>query len=629
MKVTLDGKPVDFADKAELFNELNKGGLVIAFEINGESVDLSTEIKDGDKLAPIYYESDQGKHIFWHTSAHIMAQAIKRIYKDVKLAIGPAIEHGFYYDIDTEAKITEEDFPKIEAEFKKIVKEKIKLYKEEISTEALKKIYSDAGNPYKVEIISEIEDPNVTIYKQDDFFDLCRGPHLAHTGLIKSFKVLSVAGAYWRGDEKNKMLQRLYGISFRSKDEMNGYMDFIKEAAERDHRKLGKDLDLFSIFPEAGPGLVFWKPRGAYMRMQIEDLWKREHIKEGYDLLYTPHVAKRHLWETSGHYEFYRENLFPDMEFPEGDEYLIRPMNCPFHILIFKEKLRSYKELPIRYAELGTVYRYEKSGVLHGLMRVRGFTQDDAHIFCERKHLAEEVYKLLDFSVFFIKKFGFKDFKVYLSTMPEKAVGDPKDWEKAEEALENAVKKYDIPYEVDEGGGAFYGPKIDIKIKDAIGREWQTTTIQFDFNLSERFNIDFVNDKGEKERPILIHRALLGSLERFFGVLIEHYKGDFPLWLSQVQCVILPVNDDLQPYAQEVREKLEAAGLRVEVDLRNERLGYKVRMARLNKTPYFIVVGESEKSGSLIKPTGRREGQMEAMTIDNFVEIVKKRLNSE
>ena len=629
MKVKLNGKKIEISKKEDMYDRIDDFKNVVALEINGEKKDLYTDIKEGDNVKTIYYGTKEGMEIFWHTSAHIMAQAIKRLYKDVKLAIGPAISNGFYYDIDSQDVIKEDDFPKIEKEFKKIVKERIRIEREEIPRLKLLDIYKKENNPYKVEILSNIKDENVSLYRQGDFFDLCRGPHLPNTSYVKHFKILSVAGAYWHGDEKNKMLQRLYAVSFKTKEEVDKYLENIKEAKERDHRKIGKELDLFSIFPEAGPGLIFWKPAGAFMRNKIEDLWKKTHLENGYDLLYTPHVAKRHLWETSGHYEFYKENLFPDMEFPEGEHYLIKPMNCPFHILVFKEKLRSYKELPIRYAELGTVYRYEKSGVLHGLMRVRGFTQDDAHIFCQRKDLDVEVKKLLDFSIFFIKKFGFKDFKVYLATRPEKFVGDPATWDQAEKALENAVKNYGIDYEIDEGGGAFYGPKIDMKIKDALGREWQTTTIQFDFNLPERFDINFINDKGEKEHVIMIHRALLGSLERFFGVLIEHYKGDFPLWLAYKQVVILPVNEEVMDYAESINNKLKKAGIRSYIDTRNERLGYKVREAKLKKIPYFVVIGENEREENVIKPNGRKEGELGKMTFEEFMGVLEKRKNEE
>ncbi|MCD6578981.1 threonine--tRNA ligase [bacterium] len=629
MKVKLNGKNIEISKKEDLYEKIEDFRNVTALDINGEKRDLFSIINDGDTIEPIYYGTKEGLDIFWHSSAHIMAQAIMRLYKNVKLAIGPSIAHGFYYDIDSPEMIKEEDFPKIEKEFKKIVKERLRIEREDISRDELLAVYKKENNPYKVEILTNIEDDMVSLYRQGDFFDLCRGPHLPNTSYIKHFKILSVAGAYWHGDEKNKMLQRLYAISFKTKEEVDEYLEILKEAKERDHRKIGKELDLFSIFPEAGPGLVFWKPAGAFMRNLIEDLWKKTHLENDYDLLYTPHVAKKHLWETSGHYEFYKENLFPDMEFPEGEHYLIRPMNCPFHILIFQEKLRSYKELPIRYAELGTVYRYEKSGVLHGLMRVRGFTQDDAHIFCQREDLDEEVKKLLDFSIFFIKKFGFKDFKVYLATRPEKFVGDPATWDQAEKALENAVKEYGIDYEIDEGGGAFYGPKIDIKIKDALGREWQTTTIQFDFNLPERFDINFINDKGEKEHVIMIHRALLGSLERFFGVLIEHYKGDFPYWLAYKQVVILPINDHIKDYAEKINDKLKENGVRSYIDKRNERLGYKIREAKLKKIPYFIVIGETEREENVIKPNGRKEGELGKMSFDEFIEVLEKRKNAE
>ncbi len=625
MKLVLDGKEISAENAEALRRIILTDRDVIALKIDGNLKDIYAQLTDGMTAETVTVKSPEGLDILWHTSAHIMAQALMHLYPGVKLTIGPSIENGFYYDIDMEHKITEEEFGQIEEEFRNIVSQKIQLTREEIKrTEAIE-IYRKENNEYKVEILSEIADDTVTIYRQGDFFDLCRGPHLPDTSFPKSFKVMSVAGAYWRGSEKNKMLQRVYGISFPSKKEMDDYLAFYREALERDHRKIGKELDLFTISPEVGPGLIIWKPRAAYTKMRIEDLWKKEHLENGYELLSTPHVARSHLWTISGHFDFYRDNLYPEMEFPEGDKYLVKPMNCPFHILVFKEKLRSYRELPIRYAELGTVYRYEKSGVLHGLLRVRGFTQDDAHIFCVRDDLETEVKKLLDFNLFFLKKFGFSDFKVYLATMPEKAVGTKEEWDRAEAALTAAVKSYGMDFTIDRGGGAFYGPKIDVKIKDALKREWQTTTIQFDFNEPERFDLSYINEKGDKERPIMIHRALLGSIERFFGVLLEHYKGDLPLWLSYKEAVVLPVSDNTSDYAQKVCGELLKKGIRAYVDGRNERLGYKVRDARLQKIPYFIVVGENEEKAGLIKPNGRKEGEMAAMTMDAFLDVINRR----
>ncbi len=551
-----------------------------------------------------------------HSAAHIMADAVLRLFPDAKPTIGPSVEDGFYYDFDFKRPFTEEDLKEIEKVMKKIVGEAKPFVREELSREDAKKLFAD--NKYKVELIDELpEGEIITAYRHGDFVDLCRGPHVEHTGQVRAFRLLKVAGAYWRGDEKKAQLQRIYGTAFASKEDLEKYLKLLEEAAKRDHRKLGKELDLFSNLDEYGPGLILWHPKGARLRDAIETFWKSEHYKHGYEILYTPHMGRSSLWETSGHLDFYKEGMYAPMKVDEFD-YYIKPMNCPFHIMIYKKHVRSYRDLPMRWAELGTVYRYEKSGVLHGLLRVRGFTQDDAHIVCTPEQMESEISEVLKFSLFMWDVFGFKDIKAYLATRPADAVGDPKRWDEALAALKNAVEKENIAYEMDEGGGAFYGPKIDLKIKDAIGREWQMTTIQFDFNLPERFDMNYIGADGAKHRPYVVHRALLGSIERFFGVLIEHYAGAFPTWLAPVQARLLPVGDDFVKYSQSVADDLRAAGVRVEVDSRNEKLGYKIREAQMSKVPYMLVVGAKESDSSTVAVRSRGEGDLGTMSVEEF-----------
>ncbi|HRR96267.1 MAG TPA: threonine--tRNA ligase, partial [Candidatus Ratteibacteria bacterium] len=478
---------------------------------------------------------------YWHTTSHIMAQAVKRLFPEVKLGIGPSIENGFYYDFYREKPFTPKDIEEIEKEMKKIIKENYKIERIEMNRQQAKEFLKD--EPFKSELLEEIQENIFSFYKQGEFIDLCRGPHLESTGEVKFFKLLSIASSYWKGDENRESMQRIYGISFKTEEELKNYLNFLKEAKERDHRVLGQKLSLFSIHPEYGSGLIFWHPKGAIIRKTIEDFWKEIHLKNGYQLLYTPHIADSTLWEKSGHYSFYKDYMFPVMYMDENKKFQLKPMNCPFHIIIYQTKTRSYKELPLRWAELGTVYRYEKQGVLHGLLRVRGFTQDDAHIFCTDKQLENEIKEILDLAFFFLKSFGFSDFSVFLSTRPEKFVGTIENWELATKTLEKSLKEKGINYEIDPGEGVFYGPKIDIKINDCLGRQWQCSTIQVDFNIPEKFEIKFVDEDGKEKMPILIHRAILGSLERFFGVLIEHYKGNFPLWLAPEQLRILPITE--------------------------------------------------------------------------------------
>jgi len=580
---------------AEILRELNpeSSKTVLAAFLDGRIVDLSEKVVGDGQIGIITFVSKEGKEVFWHSTSHIMAQAVQDIFPGVKLDIGPSIEEGFYYDFDTPKTFEPDDLVKIEKRMAEIVKENHPFIRREVSKKEAVELFQQKGEKFKVARLSEMEGEKVSLYQQDDFVDLCRGPHVPSTGMVKSFKLLSIAGAYWKGSEKNPMLQRIYGISFPSPQELEEYLKRLEEMKKRDHRVLGKELELFSISDEAGPGLVLWHPKGAIVRRIIEDFWITEHQKNGYQLIYTPHVARLHLWETSGHTGFYRENMYSTMKV-EDEEYQIKPMNCPFHILIYKSKLRSYRELPLKLAELGACYRYERSGVLHGLMRVRGFTMDDAHIFCKLEQLEEEVIQLLKFSIWMLKTLGFEKLQIFLSTRPDKAIGEEQKWEKATAALSQALEKENLKFEVDEGGGAFYGPKIDIKIIDVMGRPWQCTTIQFDFNIPERFDLWFVGADGNYHRPIMIHRALLGSLERFFGVLIEHYGGAFPLWISPVQIRLMPITDEQNSHAGEILERLQEEDFRVELDDRNEKINFKIREAEKEKIPYMFIIGKKE-----------------------------------
>ena len=571
----------------------------IAGKVNGKLVDLYTNLKDGDEVIIITEKEHEAIDILRHSTAHLMAQAVKRIFPDVKVTIGPTIQDGFYYDFDKDTPFKEEDLEKIEKLMTDISKEDLKITRKELNKDEAIKLFSEMGETYKVEIINGLQEDVVSVYTQGEFVDLCRGPHVPSTGFIKHFKLLSVAGAYWRGDEKNKMLQRIYGTAWFKKSELDEYINRLEEAKKRDHRRLGRELELFGTFDEIGSGLICWMPKGAKVRATIEEFWRKEHYKNGYDLLYTPHIGKSNLWQTSGHLDFYSENMYSPMDI-EGQNYYIKPMNCPFHIMIYKSKNRSYRDLPLRWAELGTVYRYERSGVLHGLLRVRGFTQDDAHIICAQDQIVEEIEEVLRFSLDIWKTFGFSSIKGYIATRPEKSVGDDAMWKTATDSLMDSIKKSAIEYEIDEGGGAFYGPKIDLKVKDAIGREWQMTTIQFDFNLPERFDMVYIDKDGKEKRPYMVHRALLGSLERFFGVLIEHYAGAFPFWLAPVQIKIMNISDDQAYYCEQLARRLKSEGFRVELDLRNEKIGYKIREAQLFKVPHMLVIGNQEKENNLL-----------------------------
>ena len=597
----------------------------VAIRLDGQILDLNRPLHQSGKLEILTFDDPEGREVFWHSSAHLMAQAVKQLFPKARLAIGPPIENGFYYDIDVDHPFTAEDLQAIEKRMNDLVKQSLEIRREEIPLKEAVELFKSMGEDYKIEILSEIEDDSVSIYRQGDFVDLCRGPHLPNTSYIKYPKLLNVAGAYWRGDEKNKMLQRIYGTSFPKKGLLEDYLHLLEEAKRRDHRKLGKELDLFSISENVGPGLILWHPKGAFIRNVIETFWREEHLNAGYDLLYTPHIARLDLWRTSGHLDFYRESMFSPMEVDEV-EYELKPMNCPFHIQIYKSQLRSYRDLPLRWAELGTVYRYERSGVLHGLMRVRGFTQDDAHIFCRPDQIEDEVVQVLDFTMFFLKTFGFENFNVYLSTQPEKFVGSQENWDISTNALRKALEKKGINYKIDPGEGVFYGPKIDIKIKDVLNREWQCTTIQVDFNLPERFDVNYIAEDGQPHRTIMIHRALLGSLERFFGVLIEHYGGDFPAWLAPVQVAILPITERSREYALSVQAELKKVGVRAFLDDRNEKVGYKIREAETQKIPYMIILGDKEASENNISYRKRHKGDQGQISLNDFIEIITEEI---
>ena len=558
--------------------------------------------------------------IIRHSAAHIMAEAVQFIFPDAKFGIGPAIENGFYYDFDLPRSLTPDDLPHIESRMEEIIASNVPFVRQEVTKEEARQLF--ATQPYKLELIDEIPDDKVSLYRQGSFIDLCRGPHVSSTGEIKAFKLINIAGAYWRGDEHRPMLQRIYGVAFDTTEALAEHLRKLDEAAKRDHRKLGRELDLFSIHEEAGPGLVHWHPKGAVIRRVIEDFWKDEHIRRGYDIVYTPHIAKLDLWKTSGHWEFYRDYLYSPMEV-EGQEYIIKPMNCLGHILIFKTRLRSYRELPLRYAELGTVYRYERSGVLHGLSRVRGFTQDDAHIFCRFDQLEDEVVGVLDLALFMVDTFGFANYQVFLSTQPEKYAGSPQIWEEATETLRRALVRMRLDYQVDPGQGVFYGPKIDIKFEDALGRGWQGPTIQVDFNLPERFNVTYVGEDSQAHLVAMVHRTVLGSMERFLASLIEHYGGAFPVWLAPVQVMVIPLADRHLDYAYKLEAELKSGGVRAEVDARSERINLKIRQAQLDKIPYMLVVGDKEVASSTVSVRLRSGEQLTSQSFDSFQKTIR------
>ena len=601
-------------------NKVRKQTLAVLY--NGKAMDLSAPLQEDGILTPIAVSSEQGLDILRHSTAHAMAQAVKELYgENVKVAIGPAIEDGFYYDFDRDTPFSPDDFADIEARMAEIAGRRQVIERIEMPREEAIAFFQEKEEPYKVELLEDMTDDAVSFYQQGDFIDLCRGPHIPDTSWLKVFKLLRVAGSYWRGDEKRQMLTRLYGTAFTDKKELKKYLNRLEEAKKRDHRKLGKQLGLFALSDEIGPGLILWQPRGAMLRKCIEDYWKDEHYRHGYELLYTPHIARQDLWKTSGHLDFYGENMYAPMEIDEV-KYQLKPMNCPFHIAIYNANKHSYREFPIRWCELGTVYRYERTGALHGLMRVRGFTQDDAHIFCRPDQLEEEIFNIIDLNLHILQTFGFDDYDVYLSTRPEKYVGSDEHWELSTQALKQAMEKRGLAYTIDPGEGVFYGPKIDIKIKDQIGRSWQCSTIQVDFNLPERFQVAYTGKDGAKHQPIMIHRALMGSLERFIGVLIEHYAGSFPLWMAPEQARILNITDDQAEYCSAVYEELRRKGVRVEKDLRNEKLNYKIREAQMMKVPYMLIIGEREREEGTITVRKKNGDNLPPMTVGAFADIV-------
>lgn len=644
----------------------------VAAKVDGKLVDLSFTLDKDAHIEFVTSDNPEALPVFRHSTAHVTAQAVKRLWPETQLAIGPALENSYYYDFNTGGKLTQDAVPQIEAEIKKIIAENLPFKRVEMKKDEALKFFKERNEPLKVELINDIQDESVSVYNQGEFWDLCTGPHLPSTGKIKAFKLLNVAGAYWRANEKNAMLQRLYGTSFPTKAALDDYLKMLEEAAKRDHRKLGKELDLFSIQDLIGPGLILWHPKGGMIRKIIEDYWRDEHLARGYQLVYTPHIARVDLWKTSGHWDFYQENMYKPIEV-EDQEFMLKPMNCPFHILIYKTHKRSYRELPLRLGEMGTVYRYERSGVLHGLMRVRGFTQDDAHLFCTPEQLPEEMENCVQLAFDVLGKFGFKDFAISLSTGPfyskawelgkgvskkelyKKVLGETSDpgglkeieamsydqiidkfyghkknefagerseWEHAEsviaDVLGKAVKRIGVVPEIDVIGAAFYGPKIDIKVKDALGREWQCSTIQFDFNLPRRFDVRYVGPDGKEHMAYMVHRAMLGSFERFFGCLIEHYSGAFPLWLAPVQAKILPIGENYLAYAKEVEKTLLKSGVRVEVDVRNEKIGAKIRDAQLEKIPFMLIVGEKELEAKTVSVRDRKDGDLGAMSLEKF-----------
>ena len=632
-KVTLkNGKSFDVPPGQNVAQALAAGGVIVGPEVlaatvNGSSVDLSAPLIGDATVEPLRFDSPQGREVYRHSSTHIMAQAVKELFPTAQLTIGPALEDSFYYDFAYDRPFTPEDLEKIEERAREIAKRKLSITKREFTKREAIEFFKERGEHYKVELIEGFPDGEpISAYTQGDFVDLCRGPHLPSTGHVGAIKLLNTAGAYWRGDERNPMLQRIYGTSFPTKAELDAHLARLEEIKRRDHRKLGKELDLISVQDEIGPGLVLWHPKGAAIRLLIENFWREQHIKDGYELVYSPHVARLDLWKTSGHVDYYRENMFASMKL-EGSEYQLKPMNCPYHIMIYKSHLRSYRDLPIRYGELGTVYRYERTGVLHGLLRVRGFTQDDAHLFCRPDQIETEVSRVLDFTFYILRTFGFTEFEVFLSTKPKESVGADEHWTLATSALEAAIKGRNIAYQMDPGGGAFYGPKIDIKIKDALGRSWQCSTVQVDFNNPERFELSYIGEDGKAHQPIMIHRALMGSIERFFGILIEHYGGAFPTWLAPVQAVVMAITDNQREFVAKVVAEMKAAGFRVEADLRNEKIGLKIREAEKAKIPFMFVVGDREVQSGSLSVRGRSGANLGTMTIAGALDLLRAEVN--
>ncbi len=592
----------------------------LAARKNGELIGLSTPVNEDATLEALTFEDREGREVYWHSTAHVMAQAVKEIFPEARLAIGPAVEDGFYYDFEVDRPFTPEDLETIEERMKAIVDRDLPIERKEMSKEEAAKVFEDRDERYKLELLSEL-DGSVFLYQQGDFIDLCLGPHLPSTGRVKAFKLLSTSGAYWRGDERREMLQRIYGASYENQSDLEGYLARLEEAKRRDHRKLGKELDLFSVPEDAGPGLIHWHPKGATLRRIIEEFWRAEHLRRGYELVDTPHIAKAALWHQSGHYQYYRDSMY--VLSIEGREYVLKPMNCPGHVLIYKSKIRSYRDLPIRYAEIGTVYRNERSGVLHGMLRVRGFTIDDAHIFCTPDQVREELVGVVELAQFMMGAFGYSDYRVELSARDpgdsEHYAGDDEDWERAEAVLAEVLELKGIPYRRVEGEAVFYGPKIDMKLIDALGRPWQGPTIQFDFNLPGRFELEYIGSDNRAHRVIMIHRAILGSLERFVGGLIEHYAGALPAWLSPVQVRVMPITDGQIEWADSINKRLLEAEVRSELDARAEKVGFKIREAEEAKIPYMLIVGEKEASAGTVSVRRRGEGDLGVQELDEFI----------
>jgi threonyl-tRNA synthetase len=636
--ILTDGRRVQVPANQPLLASLSAAGSnggegAVAATWNGQVLDFMTPVPADVVLTLVPADSPEGLRVVRHSAAHLMAAAVQALFPETKFAIGPAIEDGFYYDMELPRALVPDDLPIIEAKMRELAGQRLPFARCEMGIVNALAWAREGRQTYKVEILEALRDhgapsakgqapaddleelageatpgtASVSLYQTGPFMDLCRGPHVPDTSWLTAFRLTHLAGAYWRGDERRPMLQRIYGTAFLTREALNDHLARLEEARRRDHRRLGQELELFSIADEVGGGLILWHPKGGIVRKLIEDFWRDEHLKNGYDLVYSPHLGRAKLWQTSGHLDFYQEMMYPRME-REGNDYYIKPMNCPFHIMIYQSRVRSYRDLPLRFAELGTVYRFERAGVLHGLLRVRGFTQDDAHIFCTPEQMDAEITRAVQFSLFFLRTFGFTDYELYVATRPEKYVGDLAAWDAATEALKRAAERAGQAYSIDQGGGSFYGPKIDIKVKDALGRPWQCTTVQFDFNLSERFGITYVGDDNRPHRPFMVHRALLGSLERFLGVLIEHYGGAFPLWLAPVQARVLPVADRHHAYAGGVCDGLKTAGLRAERDLRNEKIGFKIREAEVQKIPYILVVGDKEMSAGTVS-VRQRGGQ--------------------
>ncbi|MGB9742642.1 MAG: threonine--tRNA ligase [candidate division WOR-3 bacterium] len=606
--------------------ELLKDEKAIAARVNGMLVDLSFKVESDATVEPVYPDSRAGRDIFWHSASHLLAQAVKQLYPGAKVTIGPAVPEGFYYDFDVPEPFTEKDLEKIEARMRALAAQKIPIVHKYLPREEAIRLFSERGESYKLEIINEIPDEQISVYEQGDFVDLCRGPHVPDTGWIKAIKLLSVAGAYWRGNEKNRMLSRIYGIAFPDERQLQEYLDRLEEAKRRDHRKLGPALDLFSFHDEAGAGLVFWHPKGATVRRLIQQYWEEEHLNAGYQLVVTPHIARSRLWHQSGHYDYYRENMY--ILPVENEEYVLKPMNCPGHILIYRTKVHSYRDLPLRMAEWGTVYRYERSGVLHGMMRVRGFTQDDAHIFCTREQVEEEIYGVVSLALRMLRTFGFERFNVALSVRdpkhPENYLGTDEQWQVAESSLVSTLNRLGLDFVRAEGEAVFYGPKIDINLADSLGREFQCSTCQFDFNLGGKFDVYYMDRQGEHQPVYLVHRTVLGSIERFMGILVEHYAGAFPVWLAPVQARVLTVTEKENDYARSVYEALKAAKVRVEIDLNNDKISYKIGEAERQKIPFMLVIGAREAESKMVSLRRRGRGNLGALPLEKVIALIKE-----